>query len=500
VLSRIELARAVAALEARIAGHRIQGVVQPEPASVVLEIYGASPRAGASRRHLLLSASTGAARLSLLSGPPRALPKPPPFALYLRPRLVGSRLESLRLEPGERIAHLAIAAREGRFELVLAIHGRRSNVYLLDGEGRIAAALRPLEATRPELEVGAAWRPPASAPPREGPDRFAGVPEERLFEAIESHYADAQRDDEQAVLLRRAEQAIRKEARRLERKLEKIERELALARDAAQLERQGQLLKGALGGVRRGDREARVRDWESGEELRIALDPALSPAANLERLFKRYRKAVRSLARAGAEEEAVREARRELEAHAAELEAAAGDLGALQSFTARPSIAALLERYAPAEPRRSPAAAAERKIGKRSVPGRLAPRRYPTSGDLEIWVGRSDEANDYLTTRLARGRDLFFHLRDAPGSHVILRTGGRDDPPSEALLDACELAVHFSKAKKASRADVHVVPVKNVRKPRGAKPGLVMVHGGRTIHLRRVPARLQRLLASRLDD
>jgi predicted ribosome quality control (RQC) complex YloA/Tae2 family protein len=115
-------------------------------------------------------------------------------------------------------------------------------------------------------------------------------------------------------------------------------------------------------------------------------------------------------------------------------------------------------------------------------------------------VGRSDEGNDLLSTRLARGKDLFFHLDGAPGSHVILRTEGREDPPSEAVLDACELAVHFSKAKNATRADVHVVPVRNVKKPKGAKAGLVMVHGGKTVHLRRTQARLDRILAARIED
>ena len=139
-------------------------------------------------------------------------------------------------------------------------------------------------------------------------------------------------------------------------------------------------------------------------------------------------------------------------------------------------------------------------LGKRSVPRRLAPRRYPTENGLEIWVGRSDAANDFLTTRLARGKDLFFHLDGAPGAHVILRTEGRSDPPSEAVLDACELAVHFSKYKNASRADVHAVPIANVRKPKGAKPGLVTVHGGKTIHLRRTEIRLKRILAARIED
>jgi predicted ribosome quality control (RQC) complex YloA/Tae2 family protein len=114
-------------------------------------------------------------------------------------------------------------------------------------------------------------------------------------------------------------------------------------------------------------------------------------------------------------------------------------------------------------------------------------------------VGKSDEANDHLTTRLSRGKDLFFHVEGAPGSHVVLRTEGRDDPPPESLLEAAELAVHFSNAKRAGRAAVHVAAIKDVTKPRGAKPGLVHVHRGRTIQLRRDPARLERILAARLD-
>jgi predicted ribosome quality control (RQC) complex YloA/Tae2 family protein len=67
------------------------------------------------------------------------------------------------------------------------------------------------------------------------------------------------------------------------------------------------------------------------------------------------------------------------------------------------------------------------------------------------------------------------------------------------VLDACELAVHFSKFKNSTRADVHAVPIANVRKPKGSKPGLVTVHGGKTIHLRRTESRLERVLAARVD-
>jgi predicted ribosome quality control (RQC) complex YloA/Tae2 family protein len=135
----------------------------------------------------------------------------------------------------------------------------------------------------------------------------------------------------------------------------------------------------------------------------------------------------------------------------------------------------------------------------RDVPPKLIPRRYLSADGLEIWVGRSDEGNDHLSTRLARGKDLFFHVDGAPGSHVILRTDGRDDPPSESLLDACELAVRYSKQKNAGSAQVHIVPIKNVSKPKGAKAGLVHVTGGKSVLLRRQEARLTRLMAAKID-
>ena len=204
--------------------------------------------------------------------------------------------------------------------------------------------------------------------------------------------------------------------------------------------------------------------------------------------------------RAGAMQDEVRAERARLAALEDELRACADAPARLAELAARPDVAPLVEREAPAEPKRQAAPRTTRRLAGREVPARLAPRRYRASGELEIWVGRSDEGNDFLTTRLASGLDLFCHVEDTPGSHVILRTGGRADPPSEAVLDACELAVHFSKLRSADRVDVHVVPIKNVDKPRGAKPGLVYVHGGRSVRLRRSRARLARLLDARIED
>ena len=412
----------------------------------------------------------------------------------------------MRLLDEDRQLALALETPEAAHELLLQILPQRSNLYLLDAQRRVLAALRPLAETRPELALGEPWRAPASRAPSEGEDRFAGEPDERFLFAIESSLrrGRARGRARRAAPHARAGAAPRGEGARAQAREGRRGAGAGARGDASRARRR------ALEG-RAQERAARrrARSWReiprTDEEIVIALDPALSPAENLEQIFRRYRKAVRALAQGGARREAivgalasVRARLRELAAIDALGEAASGP--ALAAFAARDDVRPLVAKRAPVAPQRRERPDAERELAGRRFPARLAPRRYRTAGELEIWVGRSDAGNDFLTTKLARGRDLFFHLDGAPGSHVILRTEGRSDPPSEAVLDACELAVHFSKQRDATRADVHAVPIANVRKPRGAKPGLVTVHGGKTVHLRRTPERLARVLGDRVED
>ncbi len=503
MLSLVEITRAARIVEARLRGHRLQAAVQPDRTTLVLEFYGSTDDAAATRKAIVLSGHPQSGRVGELESLPGGGGPPPAFAQFVRANLVGGRVGHVR-KPGEdRELAIRLRTAEGDFDLLLSLFGRRSNVYVLDGEGRIVVTLRPLAETRGELSLGDAWASPASPPRTEGADRFPDLDDADWLAAIEAEYSQVEATHARSEQARRIEQALRKEARTLDRKLEKLEGELADAERATRFERHGELLKSVIGTLRKGDTEARVQDWDTGEEVVIALDPLLTPAENLERLFKRYRKAIRTLTKGGAqlgEVQSTREALAGIENDFAALGESPDD-DALAAFGQRPDVAKLLGKYGPARaPAKKGGAPRTQKLAGRELPPKLVPRRYRTESGLEVWVGKSDAANDYLTVKLARGKDLFFHLDGAPGSHVILRTEGRDDPPSEAVLDACELAVHFSKQKKASRADVHVVPIKNVRKPKGAKPGLVMVHGGKSIHLRRTPGRLERILAARIDD
>lgn len=493
-LTLTELRRIARVLAALHAGARIVKVVQPGAADVALLLDRPE------RRWLLLSARPRAARIGALAEAPAAPPAPPSFAQYLRAHFEGARLVSAGVEGDDRLLRLRF---EPAGSLLLSVLGPRSNLYALDAADRVAAALRPLAETRRDLALGAPWQGPPGGPPSAGEDRFAGVADGELLAEVERCFAAAAEAAEEADLGRRVAQALRRQRASLEKKLALIEQDLGAQAEAERLSRQGELLKAHLRELRPGQASVTLRDFASGEPVEVGLDAKLSPSANLEQIFKRARKAEKRARKAAADVDAVRERLAALDALAAEAPAdGAGE--ALAAFAARPEVARLLERFAPA-PKASPAAAPEKKarvfrLGKTELPARLSPKVYTTLDGLEIWVGKSDEGNDLLTTRLARGNDLFFHLEGSPGSHVILRTEGRNDPPSESLLDAAELAVAFSKAKNATRASVHVAAVKDISKPSGAKPGLVYVHRGRTLHLRRDPKRLERVLASRTDE
>jgi predicted ribosome quality control (RQC) complex YloA/Tae2 family protein len=493
-----EVQRAAGVLESRLAGTILQRIVQADDLRLTLEFYGQ-----AAIHRVLLSCHPRFARVSVLHDTAATAATPRAFAQYLRAHCGRARFGGVRTSLLDRRIGIRMSSRAGAFEIVLSILGPRSNLYLLDQEGVLLYAMRPLETTRRDLVLGSAWRDPEGSPRSAGTDRWASVPDDEYLEAVEATYAALERTLAVEALARRLGQALQKEADSLDRKAFNMLQDLGEAVKAEEYRQKGELLKLALHSIRTGDESVTVTDYPSGEPVVIALNPRLSAAENLAAYFKRYQKELRGAGALSEQLQIVRKAQEELAGLSRRLDvllkSAGHDLEALRELAAEPRVRKLLSRHLPE--RKHPALRPQQPSpGGKEIPARLRPKRYRTEQGLEIWVGRNDEGNDYLTTRLARGNDLFFHLEGYPGSHVILRTEGRSDPPSQAVLDACELAVHFSQLKSARRADVHVAPVKAVRKPKGAKPGLVQVMRGKTIHLRRDPKRLESILAARLDE
>ena len=103
---------------------------------------------------------------------------------------------------------------------------------------------------------------------------------------------------------------------------------------------------------------------------------------------------------------------------------------------------------------------------------------FISSDGISIYVGKNNIQNDYLTLKFADKRDLWLHTKNIPGSHVIVKAF---DVPDTTLAEAAALAAYYRKGKKSSKVDVDYTIVKNVKKPSGAKPGMVIYYTNSTI-------------------
>lgn len=499
MLTLSELRHVVRVLDATRIGARIDKVVQSDPCDLVLHLSGGDEQEPGDRLLLLLSSRPKTARISELPKSRKAPPQPAGFAQYLKAHVEGGRLREVTLESDDRQVRFGIETREGRYALIFSILGPRSNLYALDRDDLVVATARPLAETRRDLGLNAPWRSPDGGPPREGEDRFAEATDEAFLAAIEAHYSEAEAEAGEQQFSSRLTKALKKQNGTLSKKVRLLTADLAAGEEAPRWERLGELLKTRIREVKPGMNEIEVADFETGEPATVPLEPKLSAQKNLERLFKKARKAEKRARKAANDIDTAKARLAANESLRRELADATPER--MAEIAAQPEVARLLDRYFP--PARIAEAAPKKKvwkIGKRELPTRLIPKRYATESGLEVWVGKNDEGNDILTTRLARGNDLFFHLEGDPGSHVVLRTEGKGEPANETLLEAAELAVNFSKAKNAARAPVHIADIKDITKPSGAKPGLVYVHRGRTIQLRRSEERLKRILGNRIEE
>ncbi len=106
--------------------------------------------------------------------------------------------------------------------------------------------------------------------------------------------------------------------------------------------------------------------------------------------------------------------------------------------------------------------------------------QYVSSDGTTILVGKNNKQNEYLTNRLAARDDVWFHTKDIPGSHVVIRS---QEPSEETILEAAHLAAYFSKAKNSSSVPVDYTKIRHVKKPSGAKPGFVTYDNQQTVYV-----------------
>jgi predicted ribosome quality control (RQC) complex YloA/Tae2 family protein len=132
--------------------------------------------------------------------------------------------------------------------------------------------------------------------------------------------------------------------------------------------------------------------------------------------------------------------------------------------------------------------------GAKSEPGAVTPGLLFNSGEFTILIGRNAKENDQLLRRHVRGNDLWLHTRDYPGGYVFIRAQKGKSVPLDVLLDAGNLAVHFSKAKANGRAELYYTQVKHLRRVKGGPLGLVLPTHEKNLGVVVDQIRLDRLL------
>jgi predicted ribosome quality control (RQC) complex YloA/Tae2 family protein len=313
-------------------------------------------------------------------------------------------------------------------------------------------------------------------------------------------------EERQAALVR----ALKRYRSRLDRKLQAMRGDLAEAERGPEFRRFGEALLSYLRQVPARASSVTLPDpADSQETLEIALDPNLNAQGNAARYFKRASKGER-----GRSEIPPRIARTEKEvrvltellarADSADVppgsEAPSADPALLRDLETAFSKIPLVLRESVGAAKLGPKRAPAKKGEARAPSSRLQPRRLKTSEGWDVLIGRSNEGNDYLTHKLARPEDYWFHVHGAAGSHVVLRRGkGKDEPSKQTLVEVAAWAAHYSQARTAGKVPVIYTRKKYVRKPRGSKPGLAVCEREKTVMVRPVEPEQSNLANSDAD-
>ncbi len=237
--------------------------------------------------------------------------------------------------------------------------------------------------------------------------------------------------------------------------------ELKKAQNCEQLREYGELLKANLHLVTAGATGCRVVNYYDPEckEITIPLSPALSPAANAQKYFKEYRKKCTA---AGMLEGLIQKANNDITYLESVQEA-------LTRVETTGEIAVIEQELIDSGWLKSKGG----KKGKVQNAKELPPYEFTSPDGFTVLAGRNNKQNDKLTLKLAEKTDIWFHTKNIPGSHVIVKTEGKE-VPNETLTFAAVVAATLSSGANSLGVGVDYCPVKRVKKPNGAAPGMVI--------------------------
>lgn len=381
----------------------------------------------------------------------------------LSPFLQNATLKRVELLQHDRILQLTFLTTQGERRLIAEFFSKHPNYYLVKLDGTILFALHALPKNHYELP------PPRPALPAETPLQWHSHREvEQAYAVIEEKWKWTQ--EKQAI-----SRLLSKQLKQLEKKEQILWNNLKQCAQWTTIQHEGDLIKSHLSSIKKGIATVCVHDWMTDQPYELKLNPAKTPQEEMAARYKQARK--------------LQTGQAPLTHH---LERTQEKISLLKQQQQRLQLTPLSQELA-AFKKTLPLSLQPRSVAEIPTPSSPIYREYQSCYGVKIWVGKNAKANDRLTFQLANGRDWWLHVNGTPGSHVIIRLGKDQEPDSETLKDAMQLALHYSKARDQGEGEICFTQRKYVTRLGKEKTGLVQISKHQRVWIRLDPVRLQAL-------
>ena len=270
---------------------------------------------------------------------------------------------------------------------------------------------------------------------------------------------------------------VASETAKLQKKLKALQTDLAHAENAEEQRMLADSIMASIYLLHKGQTQAELINIYDGETVTVKLSPILSPTDNAQAYYKRYNK----LKRAQSEVAVQITATEEMLQYLASLDSS------LLTATSKNEIEEIRQEMIAAD--------LIKVVGKKkkSTLQKSQPLHIKLNADTDLYIGKNNRQNDYVTFSIGGPHDLWFHTKDIPGSHIILKTT-LPEARDEDIATAVELAAYFSKARTGSNVPVDCVQRRYVKKPSGSKPGFVIFTNQKTYYTTPDAGKLEKYL------
>lgn len=289
---------------------------------------------------------------------------------------------------------------------------------------------------------------------------------DRISDVLEYYYYTKDHKER----LKQKSQDLRKtvnlKLQRLVNKYGKLEKDYKNAENADAHKLKGDLVTANLHRMQKGDNEIEVQNFYDPElkTIKIPLNNRMSPSENAQKFYKKYNKAKNALI----------EIRKQKIRTKRDIEYLQGILSSIDHAQDLTDIEEIREELEEQKIVKS------KKKAKKKKPSPAKPLAFETSEGFTVLVGKNNKQNEKITFKTANKEDLWFHVKDQPGSHTVILLDGRE-PSEESILEAATLAAYYSKGQNATKVSVDYTQRKHVRSPKGSKPGMVIYENFSTI-------------------